>query len=427
MGFLDQIKTVLESDDFKQRHRRSEKDFTRKRSLTFNLVILFLLNMVKRSLQDELDEFFKVLSGQAIALRMVSKSAFTQARQKLNYTAFIELNRTQVTYYETHYAPLRWHGMRLLAMDGSMVQLPRLEAIGQHFGVWHPASGGECPKARLSQMFDVLNKLTIDAIIAPKKEGERALAAQHCQFLTPDDLVLLDRGYPAFWLFALILSQQAHFCARMSVGEWQAVIQFLASEQKEALVTLTPSYESAKECRRRGLSTAPIQVRLIRIELDNGEVEVLATSLLDTVRFPHALFKDLYHQRWPVEEDYKVMKSRLEIENWSGTSVAAIYQDFHAAVFTKNFATVLSQPAQQTVADQKSHCKYRYYVNLSNLLSKLKDTLLSLLTANDPLPWLEGLWQQMIQTVEPFRPGRSVPRKKRVRPRKFAMNYKPLR
>jgi hypothetical protein len=152
MGFLDQVKTVLESDDFKQRHRRSEKDFTRKRSLTFNLVVLFLLNMVKRSLQDELDEFFKVLSGQAIALRMVSKSAFTQARQKLNYTAFIELNRTQVTYYETRYAPLRWHGLRLLAMDGSMVQLPRLEAIGQHFGVWHPASGGECPKANTFQI-----------------------------------------------------------------------------------------------------------------------------------------------------------------------------------------------------------------------------------------------------------------------------------
>jgi hypothetical protein len=40
----------------------------------------------------------------------------------------------------------------------------------------------------------------------------------------------------------------------------------------------------------------------VRIELDSGETEVLITSLLDQTRYPYAVFKDLYHQRWPVEE-----------------------------------------------------------------------------------------------------------------------------
>jgi hypothetical protein len=48
----------------------------------------------------------------------------------------------------------------------------------------------------------------------------------------------------------------------------------------------------------------------------------------------------LYHQRWGIEEDYKVMKSRLTIENFSGFSVEAVLQDIHAKTLTKNLAAV---------------------------------------------------------------------------------------
>lgn len=41
----------------------------------------------------------------------------------------------------------------------------------------------------MPQMFDVLNRVTIEATIAPKSEGERLLAAAHCQQLTEGDLV----------------------------------------------------------------------------------------------------------------------------------------------------------------------------------------------------------------------------------------------
>ena len=60
--------------------------------------------------------------------------------------------------------------------------------------------------ARLSQLYDPLNKITVDAIISPKHIGERELAAQHFLNIMPTDLVLMDRGYPAWWLFALITS-----------------------------------------------------------------------------------------------------------------------------------------------------------------------------------------------------------------------------
>ena len=427
LGLFECLKTLLFSGDFQKRYRQEPKDFTRERCLPFYIVVIFLLNLVKRALQDELDEFFKLLTGADIATRIVTKSAFIQARKKLKYEAFVELNRAQVNYFYEHFEPETWHGFRLAAVDGSMSELPDIEEIATHFGVWHPASGGTCPKARVSQMFDVLNKVSLDAIIAPKNQGERALAELHFAHLKAGDLVLLDRGYPAFWLFALILAKNAHFCARMKLSGWKVVEQFAASGKPEQIVTLRPCAAAFHECQDRKLPSHPLTVRLIRIELDDGEVEVLATSLLDRESYPVSIFKELYHCRWPVEEDYKVMKSRIEIENWSGKSVLAVYQDFHAKVFTKNMTDLLAYPAQKLVDQESQDKKYSYHVNMTNAFSKIKDTLVLLLQRSTIWPLLEQLWLLMTQTIEPIRPNRSFPRIKQVKPKKFAFSYKPIR
>jgi hypothetical protein len=59
-------------------------------------------------------------------------------------------------------------------------------------------------------------------------------------------------------------------------------------------------------------------------------------TLIDTQPYPIDIFNDLYHSRWPVEEDYKAIKCRMELENFTGKSVFSVYQDFHAKVFAKN-------------------------------------------------------------------------------------------
>jgi hypothetical protein len=427
IGYIALIKQLFESEAFKERHRTSEKAFTRQRTLTFPIVILFLLNLVKRGLQDELDEFFKAYNGGKVATRVVTKSGFCQARCKLDYRAFVELNQAQVDYFYQKGEPLYWSGLRLLAIDASMADLPQNEAINNHFGVWHPYSGGICAKARLSQLYDVLNKITVDAVIAPKEEDERSLAANHLTHVQENDLLLMDRGYPAFWLFVAILLREAHFCTRLSVSEWQVAKKFVASREEEQYVLLRPGYEARKKCAERSLPTEPIRVRLIRVELATGEIEVLATTLLDRTRFPAALFQDLYHHRWPVEEDYTVMKSRLEIENWFGKSVQAVYQEFHATIFSKNMSAILAHPAQRVVTQQSQQKKYVYQVNMTNLISKLKDTIVFLFCDSDIYPLLRALWEQMVQTTEPIRPGRSYPRKKSVKRKRFPMSYKAVR
>jgi len=422
LNLVEALKERLNQPDFPERHRRSDKDFVRQRCLPFVAVVLFLLNLLKQPLQDELDDFFNLNRGEAVAPAVVTKSAFSRARQKLKAEAFIELNRVQVDCFYADFPIQTWQGFRLLAVDGSTVQLPATPDTIEHFGLWHTT-----PVARVSQLFDTLNKVTVEALIGPKTEGEREFAARHLEKAGPDDLVLLDRGYPAFWLFALIRQRKADFCARMPAGVWAEVDRFIASGLSEQIIALSPCRAAQEECRARRLSTAPLAVRLVRIELENGDLEVLVSSLLDRERFPATVFKELYHHRWPVEESYKVMKYRIEVENWSGKSPLSVYQDFYAKVFTMNLTAILAHPAQTVVKQQSLPKKYTYQVNFTHALSKMKDTVVRLFRQSTLSPIPDSLWQAMTHTIEPIRPNRKCPRKKSIKTKTFPMAHKSIR
>jgi hypothetical protein len=213
----------------------------------------------------------------------------------------------------------------------------------------------------------------------------------------------------------------------MKLNGWKVAKRFADSGLNEQIVRLQPGSVAKQDCAERELSSNPITIRLIRVVLDDGEIEVLATSLLDTKTYPISMFKELYHLRWPVEEQYKVFKMRIEIENFSGKSVLAVYQDFHAKVFTANLTAILARPAHEIVAQDSVVKKYRYQVNMTNALSKMKDTIVLFFHRSDILSLLRSLWQIMLKTIEPIRPGRSYSRVARVKPKKFPVCYKPTR
>ena len=264
-NLIDSLKEIINSPDFVDRNRQSRKDFTRQRKLPFHVLIAFLINFVRGSYQDELDNFFKTLYRFDVARRVVSKAALTKARMKLKFHAFVELNRHMVNFFEKDFRPLTWHGFRLSAINGSTTRLPLMEAIAEHFGVWNVRQGTPSPMARVSQLFDGLNKITIDAFISPKSIGERKLAAQHLLKSMPNDLILLDRGYPAWWLFSLILSRNANFCARISCTKWKAVRKFFNSGRPEKIIRLPIFPASVAKCGQMGLDMKPLKLRLIRI------------------------------------------------------------------------------------------------------------------------------------------------------------------
>jgi hypothetical protein len=371
-------------------------------------VLLFLLNLIKGALQRELDQFFQVLSAGDVAERVVTKSAFCAARQKLNPSAFIELNRHLVRRWY-HDAPVqRWLDLR--AIDGSTLRLPDTPGAIAHFGQMFPAHSNSATLARISQ--DPLNGLILDALIAPYQRDERDLLVEHLAALEAGSLLLLDMGYPAFWAPFRRASSAGVPASRSTPGRWSATSWRPGATTRRS--TLTPKLR-----RPAGLPTTAIPVRLIRVLLPTGTVEILMTSLLDRDDHPAEEFATLYHLRWAQEENYKCFKCRVEVENWSGKSSLAIRQDFHA--FTLNLTAVLTRTAQQ----QEQHCgdSHPKQVNLTHALCAMKGTLVRLLTQSDPLELLRALINVFARTIEPVRPRRLYPRRKGLHG--YHMTYKP--
>ena len=99
-------------------------------------MVLCLLNLRKHSNQLELDQFFKTINHKIEASQQITKSAFFQARKKLSYRAFIEINRQLIDgLYKNSNHYKTWKGFRLCAIDGTSIRLPNEPSITDHFGV----------------------------------------------------------------------------------------------------------------------------------------------------------------------------------------------------------------------------------------------------------------------------------------------------
>ena len=385
----------------------------------------------KTSLQRELDRFFKEASQSDFNIREVTKGAFTQARAKLKPEAFKRLNEIAVnTFYEgaSYY---EWHKMRLLAVDGTRLVLPNHPSVVQEFGVHQFGPKADSPRslAMGSLLYDPLNQVTIDSQIAPYASSERDLLMQHLDKVNAGDMLLLDRGYPSFWLLFLLKARGIEFCVRLKEDWWLKVKEFTESTHKEKIVT----FALPKKDRNR-LKDYPhiwdtgIACRLIKVELENGEKEILCTSLTDDKTYLYSDFEQLYHYRWNEEEAYKLLKSRIELENFSGKTAKAVKQDFYAKVFLMTLCAAYAHPIEEKVIAEYEADKNRKYgqkINRTNALATVMDMLVPAFIHKKYKEALHAFDLLVWNTREIIRPGRSNPRNKRPK-KPYSMNYKRL-
>jgi hypothetical protein len=385
----------------------------------------------KSSIQRELDSFFKEISKSDFKIREVTKGAFTQARSKLNPWAFKRLNEVSSnTFYEgaDYYT---WHGMRTLAVDGTRLVLPNHPSIVEEFGQQKFGPYADCPRSLAigSMLYDVLNLITLDAQLAPYASSERDLLMQHLCMVQQGDLLLLDRGYPCFWLLFLLKAKRIEFCVRLKEDWWLKVKDFKDSGEKERIITFTlPKKDRKKLAEYPHMQDTTISCRLIRVELIGGETEILCTSLLDTETYAVEEFEGLYHLRWNEEEAYKLLKSRVEVENFSGKTARAVKQDFHAKVFLMSLCAAYAHPIEEKVVEEYRADQTRKFdqkLNRTNALSMTQDILIGVFIRKQFKKALAAFDEIVYETREIIRPDRKIERHKKPK-KSYYMNYKRL-
>ncbi|GLR11616.1 hypothetical protein GCM10007907_04060 [Chitinimonas prasina] len=330
----------MRSDQFAAQARLHPAAFTRARKLPLPQLVTFMLNMPRAGLQAELDAFYDHALNHA-STDSISKSAVCQARQALSDQAMRTLLQHSAALMAHHLPAPGWQGRRVLALDSTTLRVPPVPECAQAFGGLSTAGNRFRPLAQPSALFDVARGCVVDAVLGGYADDDRSLAAHHLPCLAPPDLVVMDRSYPSRkWLGALA-ERGIGFCVRISAKCWNAVAQFACGPVDDVLVEI-------------GDATQTLPVRLICALLPNGAILLLATNVFDPAIRP-AAFSDLYHSRWRIEEGFKLIKARLQVENWTGIMPHTVRQDFFTALTHLNCAAILTLEVEPAVDGLASH------------------------------------------------------------------------
>jgi hypothetical protein len=408
----------------------AEGCFTRPKTLTFERCLMFLLNSPHRSLGVELVEFFDSCGSLD---KLCSVSAWVQARQKISPEVFIHLNRALCQAYKgwqpanSKKVPEAFRSHCLRAVDGSTLYLPQTPKLAQYFGVQGNGKK-DVAMARVVACHDVGTNLCYHSHLDRIDQGEEVPLPAWLAESSEEDIWIYDRGFPSYWLFWLHTQFPGNFVARMP-SNFGCFDAFIASGKQEEQILLKPHKNVGKSFANAHMALPEqlpeIPIRLIRVELPSGEIEVLATSLLDTQQYPAAAFAKLYHLRWGVETFFDRLKNKLNLELFSGHLPIVIEQDFFASIFLANILEICLQAAQEHQASNhqpastgkkppESNC-YEYKPNANVALGILKQRLVAILLREDPSIDFDQMINLMARFVIPIRPQRTNPRSRRTR------------
>jgi hypothetical protein len=349
----------------------------------------------------------------------------------LNPWAFQRLNEVAVDTFYREADYFVWGGHRVLATDGTTYVLPNHETVKAEFGEhsFGPKADSKRSVATGSMLYDVLNHVTLDAGLASYTTSEKDLLLGHLDKTSPGDLMLLDRGYPSIGMFFLLKARGVEFCVRMKEDWWLHVRKFANSDQIDGQAVFTlPKKDRKMLADYPHFQETTITCRLIKVILDNGETEILCTSLLDTEKYPYEEFCELYHYRRNEEEAYKLLKCRAEVEHFSGKTAISVKQDFHAKISLMSLCAAYAFPIEEKVRQEYKADESRKYdqkINRTNALAVTQDILVGLFIKHQIREAIQAFDSLVTSVREIIRPGRCVPRNKKPK-RPFSMNYKRL-
>jgi hypothetical protein len=419
---IENLRTQLCDPAFKERHRSHAKAFTRRRLLTFPVVMLFILQKTARSVQRHLHEFFQMLALEANA-DPVSAGAWTHARAKLQHTAFIELNThcllPAIYSAASGQAPQLWRGHRLLGIDSSILRLPDFPELYEQFTPVEilcqlGSTGVKYPEARMSVLYDVLNRVGVAGRLEPSSQGEVSLAIEQLLCASAGDVLITDRGYTGYLYLASVLHRGLHFVARCSKSSFSPAQELFRMDRagRSMIARVFAPNSQKAEVRRLGLPLE-LTIRFLSLRLSTGELEVLATSLLDEKSYPTQEFQQVYGWRWNHETFYFMMKSRLDLENFSGQTAEAIRQDFHSTLLMCNLESILGAPARALLKEASAQHQNPKLINHAGAYHAIKSHLLELLYSQIPADQVILKLQKLfLSSPVSQRKDRKVPRRK---------------
>ena len=359
----------------------------------------------------EIENFISLFKN-VFDIKAFTKSAFVQYRKKLKPEIFQHLSDVivQEFYTDNEFGVKLWNGFRVFGVDGSVLTLPQTDELRNIYGEQKNQNQSGVVQARVSVLYDVLNNIVIEGILSPLTTGEGKLALEHLLHVNENDLIIYDRGYPSFELIYNHIKQNSNFVIRSKGSFSNITSAFIKRGKSTQIVDIYPGQHNKIIDKEYDKDTS-VKVRLVRVELPSGEVELLITSLLDFTIHKTKDFKELYFKRWGIETFYDELKNKLKVENFSGYSNQSILQDFYAALFVSNVQTLIVSELEDEINEHTKETKYKYKVNSNLSYGFLKGRIVTLFFSNNNMDeTIDELKTLFKKHLVPIRPNRSFTR-----------------
>ena len=255
----------------------------------------------------------------------ISEEAFCQARQRMPLGFWMALLLVLTERFERQHGEwLRWKSFRLLAIDGTTIDLPGYKPLAEHFGTAKNGTSRGHTQARMVMVQCPLARLPWRYAVQPLSVGERTVAQPLLEQLRPDDLLLMDRGFWSYGLFHTVARQNAYFAIRLyaraklktvrRLGDKDRLVQcdkprtgrWLGKEWPKSMILRVIDYQ-LPGFRRSAVVTNMLNPQ--RVSRDNWVR--LATQVAPGSQ---RLNIGLYHRRWEIETTFRELKVHQGLE-----------------------------------------------------------------------------------------------------------------
>lgn len=299
-----QIRGILERNGLQsQRVRDLPSD-----ALVYYIIALGLYMAVStREVLRSLVEGLQWLGGSG-GLKVAGKTGISKARSRLGslpLKALWEESR-QLLAQEGEVGSF-YRGLRLMAIDGSTLDVPDTNKNLLHFGKQNSGRGESAfPKMRFVSLCECGTHSIFSVRMGSYKVAESKLAEEIIGDLKSGMLCLADRLYSSYSLWQKASTTGAQLLWRIKINALLPAEKIL--EDGSYLSKIYPS-RKARSQKKEG-----IIVRVIDYELDGVEGEPLyrlITTLLNSQQAPAEELAALYSQRWEIESVLDEFKTHL--------------------------------------------------------------------------------------------------------------------
>lgn len=239
-------------------------------------------------------------------LAIATKGAISRARTRLGWEVLAALCARVLQPLARPATPGAWYGgRRLVALDGTTLALPDTPANAATFGR-HPGqrTEGTWPRAHLVTLVEVGTRAILRATFDTATSAELVLAERLLTALTPDMLLLEDRGFIGYAWWQAVHATGAALLSRLRSNYTLPRGQRLPDGSY--LTVVRPAI---------GQAGPPLPVRVIEYTLRGIPGAApryrLLTTLLDPVTAPARDLAALYHERWEAETTFDECKTHL--------------------------------------------------------------------------------------------------------------------